>query len=102
MSVAAIAAALPAAAQLVPVAEKVGKGAVEVAADFASLLKGVGADAIDRLRGAENLSLDALSGKASTREVAEAVMSAEQTLQIAVGIRDKVVSAYLELSRMAI
>jgi flagellar hook-basal body complex protein FliE len=29
-------------------------------------------------------------------------MSAEQTLQIAVGIRDKIVSAYLELSRMAI
>ncbi len=29
-------------------------------------------------------------------------MSAEQSLQTAVAIRDKVVSAYLELSRMAI
>ena len=36
------------------------------------------------------------------REVVDAVMSAEQTLQAAVAIRDKIVSAYLEISRMAI
>ncbi len=42
------------------------------------------------------------SGKASVQQVVEAVMSAEQTLQSAIAIRDKVVSAYLEISRMAI
>jgi flagellar hook-basal body complex protein FliE len=34
--------------------------------------------------------------------VVEAVMAAEQTLQTSVAIRDKVVSAYLEISRMSI
>jgi flagellar hook-basal body complex protein FliE len=34
--------------------------------------------------------------------VVEAVMSAEQTLQMAVAVRDKVVQAYQEVSRMAI
>ena len=36
------------------------------------------------------------------QQVVEAVMSAEQTLQAAIAIRDKVVTAYLEISRMAI
>ena len=35
-------------------------------------------------------------------EVADAVMSAEQSLQAAVAIRDKIISAYMEISRMAI
>ena len=42
-----------------------------------------------------------MQGKASVQQVVEAVMSAEQTLQSAIAIRDKVVAAYLELSRMA-
>jgi flagellar hook-basal body complex protein FliE len=36
------------------------------------------------------------------RSVVDAVMSAEQSLQAAVAIRDKIVTAYLEISRMAI
>jgi flagellar hook-basal body complex protein FliE len=47
-------------------------------------------------------SIAGIQGKASTQQVVEAVMSAEQSLQTAVAIRDKVVAAYLELSRMAI
>ena len=43
-----------------------------------------------------------MQGKESTRKVVDAVMTAEQALQTAVAIRDKVVSAYLEISRMAI
>jgi flagellar hook-basal body complex protein FliE len=34
--------------------------------------------------------------------VVDAVMNAQQTLQAAVAIRDKIVSAYLEVSRMSI
>ena len=41
-------------------------------------------------------------GQASVQQVVEAVMSAEQTLQGAIAIRDKVVAAYLEISRMQI
>ena len=36
------------------------------------------------------------------QKVVEAVMATEQTLQSAIAIRDKVVSAFLELSRMSI
>jgi flagellar hook-basal body complex protein FliE len=54
------------------------------------------------LRQAEQLSLAGLQGKADTREVVDAVMSAEQALQAAVAIRDKIVTAYLEVSRMGI
>jgi flagellar hook-basal body complex protein FliE len=36
------------------------------------------------------------------QQVVEAVMAAEQALQSAIAVRDKVVSAYLEISRMQI
>lgn len=57
---------------------------------------------IGNMRQAEQMAVDALQGKADMREVVDTVMSAEQSLQAAVAIRDKIVSAYLEVSRMAI
>lgn len=69
---------------------------------FADLLSQTGANLVQNLKSAEGLSLQALAGNADVREVASAVMSAEQTLQISMSIRDKIVSAYLELSRMQI
>jgi len=52
---------------------------------------------------AEALSLRALSGgDVDTRQVVDAVMSAQQSLQTAIAIRDKIVQAYLDVSRMAI
>ena len=48
------------------------------------------------------MSIDALKGNADTRQVVDAVMSAQQALQTAVAIRDKIVSAYLDVSRMSI
>ena len=51
---------------------------------------------------AEQVSVQGLRGEADTRAVVDAVMSAEQSLQSAIAIRDKIVSAYLEISRMAI
>lgn len=71
-------------------------------ADFSAFIENLGAQAVGGLKEAEAQSIAALSGKGSAREVVEAVMSAEHSLQIAVGVRDKIVSAYLELSRMAI
>ena len=35
-----------------------------------------------------------------TREVVDAVMQAQQTLQTAIAIRDKVVTAFLDVTRM--
>jgi len=54
------------------------------------------------VRNAETTSVAGIQGRASVQQVVEAVMSAEQTLQGAVAIRDKVVAAYLEISRMQI
>ncbi|KQT86013.1 flagellar hook-basal body complex protein FliE [Aurantimonas sp. Leaf443] len=78
-----------------------GAGAVG-APDFASVMKQVASDAVGTLKTSETVSIDAMHGKASTQAVVDAVMNAERTLQTAVTLRDKVVSAYLEISRMAI
>ena len=51
---------------------------------------------------AESASISAIQGKESTRKVVEALMSAEQSLQTAVAVRDKVVQAYQEVVRMSI
>lgn len=69
---------------------------------FAAALESATRNAVGTLQSAESLSLRALQGDVETREVVDAVMSAEQTLQAAVAIRDKIVSSYLEISRMAI
>jgi flagellar hook-basal body complex protein FliE len=69
---------------------------------FADAVADVADRTIGKLRSAEEMSLAALKGEADTREVVDAVMSAEQTLQTAIAIRDKIVTAYLEVSRMAI
>ena len=69
---------------------------------FVELLSQTGAEAVQNLKTAEGLSFKALDGEADVREVASAVMSAEQTLQLSMSVRDKIVSAYLELSRMQI
>ena len=44
------------------------------------------------MRTGEAAALAGLQGKASVQQVVEAVMSAEQTLQAAIAIRDKVVA----------
>lgn len=69
---------------------------------FASFVGDATTSAIDGLRGAEQLSFDALQGKGDVRTVVDAIMTAEQSLQAAISIRDKIVSSYLEISRMAI
>jgi flagellar hook-basal body complex protein FliE len=70
--------------------------------DFASVLARAALSAIDTLKAGEATALSGIQGKASVQQVAEQVMSAEQTLQSAIVVRDKVVAAYLELSRMQI
>jgi flagellar hook-basal body complex protein FliE len=69
---------------------------------FDSVLKQVTTDAIGTLKAGEAASISAIQGKESTRRVVEALMSAEQALQTAVAVRDKVVQAYQEVVRMSI
>jgi len=71
-------------------------------ADFADVLAEVSGNAISTLKSGEAAAIGGIEGKASVQQVVEAIMSAEQTLQTALAIRDKVVSAYQEISRMAV
>jgi flagellar hook-basal body complex protein FliE len=69
---------------------------------FDGVMEQVAADAIGTLKAGEAASISSIQGKVSAQRVVEAVMSAERTLQMAVAVRDKVVQAYQEVSRMAI
>ncbi len=72
------------------------------ATSFSEALTNAAAQAVGSLEKAETLSVEAIRGNADTRQVVDAVMNAQQALQAAVAIRDKIVSAYLEVSRMSI
>ena len=69
---------------------------------FAQVLGDMATDAVNSLKLSETKSFESIQGKANTREVVDAVMNAEQSLQTAISIRDKVVTAYLEVARMQI
>ncbi|WP_208700452.1 MULTISPECIES: flagellar hook-basal body complex protein FliE [unclassified Mesorhizobium] len=69
---------------------------------FAEAVSQAASKTVSTMQNAEQVSMQALKGDADTRQVVDAVMSAQQALQTAVAIRDKVVSAYLEVSRMGI
>lgn len=69
---------------------------------FSDALANVSLEAVDSLKHGEAAAISGISGKASAQQVVEAVMAAETTLQTAIAIRDKVVSAYQEVARMAI
>jgi len=69
---------------------------------FSDVMTQVATSTIDTLKAGEAASIAGIQGKASVQQVVEAVMSAEQTLQTAIAIRDKVVAAYQEIARMAI
>ncbi|MBP2235644.1 flagellar hook-basal body complex protein FliE [Sinorhizobium kostiense] len=69
---------------------------------FAEVFGNMTTDVIRSMKSAEGVSLQAIRGEADTREVVDAVMTAEQSLQTAIAIRDKVVTAYLEIARMQI
>jgi flagellar hook-basal body complex protein FliE len=69
--------------------------------EFGGLLAAVG-KTIDQLKQAEAMSISAIKGETSVQQVVEAVLGAEHSLQTALAIRDKAVSAYQVLSQMAI
>jgi flagellar hook-basal body complex protein FliE len=74
----------------------------DASADFGSFLAQLAGNAASTLKAGEATALAGIAGQASTQQVVDAVMTTEQTLQTAIAIRDKVVAAFLELSRMSI
>lgn len=70
--------------------------------DFASLLKDGVKSAIDSGKRSEELSKQAIQGKADIRDVVAAVNNADLTLQTVVAVRDKVIGAYNDILKMPI
>jgi len=80
-----------------------GLGSMDFGASLANAIGNAAGNVVSKLETADGMSMTALQGgNVSTREVVDAVMSAEQALQTSIAIRDKIVTAYLEISRMAI
>jgi flagellar hook-basal body complex protein FliE len=70
--------------------------------EFVSVLANMVSGTIDTVKTAEQTSAAGVRGQASVQQVVEAVMAAEQSLQSSLAVRDKIVAAYLEISRMQI
>lgn len=70
---------------------------------FEQILANISQNLNSNISQAETLSLQQLSGEqANVRDVVNSIMSAERSLNTAVAIRDKIIQAYMEISRMQI
>ncbi len=70
---------------------------------FADMLKQAAGDAVGALKQGEAQSLQAVTtGKPDLTAVTEAVNNAEIALQAVIAVRDKVIAAYQDISKMAI
>ena len=70
--------------------------------DFAQTMASMATDAIATLKTGETTAIAGMQGKAPLQQVVQAVMQADQALRTVVAVRDKVVGAYQEISRMQI
>jgi flagellar hook-basal body complex protein FliE len=75
---------------------------INVKAAFDSVLGQLANDAVGSLKAGEAASIAGIKGGASAQQVVDQMLSAERSLQLAIAVRDKVVQAYQELTRMAI
>lgn len=69
---------------------------------FGDMIGGMMTDAVKNLKTAETNSVGGMLGKVSTREVVDSMMTAERSLQTAITLRDKLVSAFLDVTKMQI
>ncbi len=70
--------------------------------DFAAALKAAADRAVNTLQTAETVSMQAMLGEANIQQVVDKVMEAERTLSTALAIRNKLIAAWQEISRMQI
>jgi len=69
---------------------------------FAALLKQAAGDVGGALHKSEAASLQAVTGKPDLAQVAAAVNNAEIALQAVIAVRDRVIQAYNDISKMPI
>ena len=70
-------------------------------ADFSQVMAQITNDAVDGMKAAEATSISAIRGKVSAQTAVEAILAAERTLQTAIAVRDKLVSAIQEVTRLS-
>lgn len=71
-------------------------------ASFGDVLGQLADGAIGAVQKGEAAAIQGMQGGLAPVKVVDAIMSAERALQTAIAIKDKAVSAYQEISRMAI
>ncbi len=69
---------------------------------FSDMLGQVANEAVQSIKAGESASIAGIEGKASVQQVVDTIMSAERSLQTAIAVRDKLVSAFQEITRMSI
>jgi flagellar hook-basal body complex protein FliE len=69
---------------------------------FEQALSRVIGSAVDTLQTGEAVAIQGVEGAVSPMKVVDSVMAAQRSLQSILAIRDKAVSAYQEVARMAI
>ena len=72
------------------------------APDFASVLTDMANQTVSAVKTGEDMAVKGLQGQAPVQDVVQAVMKAQTSLQTALAIRDKAISAYQDLTRMPI
>ena len=70
--------------------------------DFASVLSDLAEQTASTLKASEDTAIKGIQGQAPVQEVVQSVMQAQTSLQTAMALRDKAISAYQELIRMPI
>jgi flagellar hook-basal body complex protein FliE len=70
--------------------------------DFGSLLSQFASNAVQTIQQGEAAAIGGINGAVPMQDVVEKVMAAEQALHSGIALRDKIVAAYLEVSRMTI
>jgi flagellar hook-basal body complex protein FliE len=81
---------------------KPASAAPAAASDFSKVLADMTSGTFDALKAGEAASIGGIQGTVPTQSVVQAVMNAEQALQTAIAVRDKLVAAYTDISRMSI
>lgn len=72
------------------------------ASSFGQLLTQLSGETVQTLKSAEQVSVGAIGNKISAQQAVESILAAERALQTTVAVRDKLVSAYQEISRLSI
>ena len=79
-----------------------GAASTTAGTNFVDALGKAFSDAIGTVQTGESAAIQGLQGGMAPYKVVDSIMGAQRTLQSMLAIRDKAVSAYQEISRMAI